>query len=360
MEVFLGDGAVAGGGQQGHHAVVGVQLQGVGVGGISDRDLRNGQISVQRSLNGKAVEYPVHQFDRLEQGGAAVGVAKGIAAVRAVHHAEDKGGTVLVTPRNIALGAGIVFKGGHIAHAALHGAAVVAAAAGFAQRGVLADQHRGGTVLLLGGHGKAGRAGHLHKGVKAHQVTQDQVHIHRTGGVAAVDAAGVRPVAGGGADALGQGVHLRHPAVQIAAGKGVRHTHGCLVGVAGKHGVHGFPVGKSLVGAHIRVVGVVNVVRDGKGHLEGAVQLVGVVGQQHGKGHIFGQTAGRHLLCAVLIIDDDVGIRVHDIGACSLHLINRAGVEHGPGGQHKAAEQEYKRKNQCKNTFHVDNSFKKR
>ena len=98
MEVFLGDGAVAGGGQQGHHAVVGVQLQGVGVGGISDRDLRNGQISVQRSLNGKAVEYPVHQFDRLEQGGAAVGVAKGIAAVRAVHHAEDIGGTVLVAP----------------------------------------------------------------------------------------------------------------------------------------------------------------------------------------------------------------------------------------------------------------------
>ena len=215
-------------------------------------------------------------------------------------------------------------------------------------------------MLLFGGHGKAGRTGHLHKGVKAHQVAQDQVHIHRAGGVAAVDAAGVCPAAGGGADALGQGVHLRHPAVQIAAGKGVRHTHGCLVGIAGKHGVHGFPVGESLVGAHICVIGVVNVVRDGKGHLEGAVQLVSVVGQQHGKGHIFGQTAGRHLLCAVLIIDDDVGIRVHDIGACSLHLIHRAGVEHGPGGQHKAAEQEYKRKNQCKNTFHVDNSFKKR
>ena len=197
-------------------------------------------------------------------------------------------------------------------------------------------------MLLLGGHGKAGRTGHLHKGVKAHQVAQDQVHIHGAGGVAAVDAAGVRPAAGGGADTLGQSVHLRHPAVQIAAGKGVRHTHGCLVGVAGKHGVHGFPVGESLVGAHICVIGVINIVRDGKGHLEGAVQLVGVVGQQYGKGHIFGQTAGRHLLCAVLIIDDDVGIRVHDIGACSLHLIHRAGVEHGPGGQHKAAEQKYK------------------
>ena len=197
-------------------------------------------------------------------------------------------------------------------------------------------------MLLLGGHGKAGRTGYLHKGVKAHQVAQNQVHIHGAGGVAAVDAAGVRPVAGGSADALGQGVHLRHPAVQISAGKGVRQTHGRFVCVAGKHGVHGLAVGKSLVGAHIRVVGVVNIVRDGKGHLEGAVQLVGVVGQQHGKGHIFGQTAGRHLFCAVLIIDDDVGIRVHDIGACSLHLIHRAGVEHSPGGQHKAAEQKYK------------------
>ena len=32
MEVFLGDGAVAGRGQQGHHVVVGVKLQRVGVG----------------------------------------------------------------------------------------------------------------------------------------------------------------------------------------------------------------------------------------------------------------------------------------------------------------------------------------
>ena len=215
-------------------------------------------------------------------------------------------------------------------------------------------------MLLLGGHGKAGCAGYLHKGVKAHQVAQNQVHIHRAGGVAAVDAAGVRPAAGSGADALGQGVHLRHPAVQITPGKGVGQTHGRFVCVAGKHGVHGLAVGKSLVGAHICVVRLENIVRDSKRHLEGAVQLVGVVGQQHSKGHIFCQTAGRYLLCAVLIIDNDVGIRVHDIGACSLHLIHRAGVEHGPGGQHKAAEQEYKGKNQCKNTFHVDNSFKKR
>ena len=203
MEVFLGDGAVTGGGQQGHHAVVGVQLQSVGIGRILYRDLRNGQVGVQRSLNGKAVEHPVHQLDRLKQSGAAVGVAEGIAAVGAVHHTEDIGGTVLVAPRNIALGAGIVFKGGHAAHTALHGAAVVAAAAGLAQRRVLADQHRGGAVLLLGGHGKAGCTGYLHKGVKAHQVAQNQVHIHGAGGVAAVDAAGVRPVAGGGADALG-------------------------------------------------------------------------------------------------------------------------------------------------------------
>jgi hypothetical protein len=70
----------------------------------------------------------------------------------------------------------------------------------------------------------------------------------------------------------------------------------------------------------------------------------------------------KYMTLAVLLTNyaDNVGIRVHDIGACSLHLIHRAGVEHGPGGQHKAAEQEYKRENQCKNTFHVDNSFKKR
>ena len=88
--------------------------------------------------------------------------------------------------------------------------------------------------------------------------------------------------------------------------------------------------------------------------------MVGVVGQQQGDGHVFGQAAGRDLLCAVLVIDDDVGVGVDDVGALCLHLIHRGGVEHGPGGHHKAAEQDSEGEKQRKNTFHVDNSFKKR
>ena len=42
VEIFLGDGAVAGGGQQGHHVVIGVKLQGVGVRGILDRNFGQG------------------------------------------------------------------------------------------------------------------------------------------------------------------------------------------------------------------------------------------------------------------------------------------------------------------------------
>ena len=79
-----------------------------------------------------------------------------------------------------------------------------------------------------------------------------------------------------------------------------------------------------------------------------------------GDGHVLCQTTGGYLLCAVLIIDDDIGIGVDDIGTLCLHLIDRGGVEHSPGGQHKAAEQDSERQNQRKNTFHVDNSFKKR
>ena len=215
-------------------------------------------------------------------------------------------------------------------------------------------------MFFFGGHGKAGRTGNLHKGIKAHQIAQDQVHIHGTGHVAAADAAGIRPGAAGGADALGQGVHLVHPAREVAARKGIGKAHGGFVGVAGQHGVHGFAVGKGLVGVHIGVVGVINVIRDGKGHLEGVVQMVGIVGQQQGNGHVLCQTTGGYLLCAVLIIDDDIGIGVDDIGTLCLHLIDRGGIEHSPGGQHKAAEQDSERQNQRKNTFHVDNSFKKR
>ena len=98
MEIFLGHAAVAGGGQQGHHAVGGIQLQGTGIGGILHRDLGQRKVGVQRGLNGKAVEHPVHQFDRLKQGGAAVGVAEIVAGVRALHHAENIGGTILIGP----------------------------------------------------------------------------------------------------------------------------------------------------------------------------------------------------------------------------------------------------------------------
>ena len=136
-------------------------------------------------------------------------------------------------------------------------AAVVFAAAGFAQRGILADQNRRRTVFFFGGHGKAGRTGNLHKGIKAHQIAQDQVHIHGTGHVAAVDAAGIRPGAAGGADALGQGVHLAHPARQVAARELVGQTHGGLIGVARHHGVKGFPVGNGLARAPVGIVGVV-------------------------------------------------------------------------------------------------------
>jgi len=89
-------------------------------------------------------------------------------------------------------------------------------------------------------------------------------------------------------------------------------------------------------------------------------QLVGVVGQQQGDGHILGQAPGGHLTLAVFFVDDDVGIRVHDVGTLGLDIIDGAGVEHGPGRHSKAAEQDGKGQKQCKNTFHVDNSFKKR
>ena len=88
--------------------------------------------------------------------------------------------------------------------------------------------------------------------------------------------------------------------------------------------------------------------------------MVGVVGQQQGDGHILGQAPGGDLFGAVLFVDDDVGVGVHDVGALGLHLIDGGGVEHGTRRQHQAAEQERKRQDQCKNTFHVDNSFKKR
>ena len=360
MEIFLGHRAVPRGGQQGHHAVRRVELQGVGIGGILHRDLRQRKVGIQRGLNGKAVKHPVNEPHRLVQRRAAVRQPKKIAGVRASHHTEDVGRPVLVRPGSIALGAAVVLVGRHIAHPALHGTAVVGAPVVLVQRGILADQHRGRPVFFLGRHRKAGRGRDLHKGVKAHQIAQDQVHIHRTGHVSAVDAAGVRPGAVRGADALGQGIHLVHPVLQIPAGQGVGQTHGRLVGIAGHHGVQRLPVGKRLVGAHIRVAGVVHIIRDGKRHLEGVVQLVGVVGQHQRDGHIFGQAAGGYLPGAVLVVNDDVGVGVDDVGAGSLHLIHRAGIKHGSCRHHQTAEQDHDRQKQCKNSFHVDNSFKKR
>ena len=75
-----------------------IQLQGAGVGGILHRDLGQRKVGVQRGLNGKAVEHPVHQLHGLAQGGAAVGVAEIVAGVGALHHAENIGCTVFVGP----------------------------------------------------------------------------------------------------------------------------------------------------------------------------------------------------------------------------------------------------------------------
>ena len=342
VEIFLRHRAIPRGGQQGHHAVGGVELQGVGIGGVFDRDLRQRLVGVQRGLDGKALEHPVDELGGLVQSRAAVGIAVIIAGVGALHDAEDVGCPVLVGPRDIALIAAVVLVGHHVAHAALHGAAVEPAAAGLVQGHVLAQQHKALGVLFLGRHREGGGGGDLLEGIKAHQVAQDQVHVHGGGGVAAVQPAGICPGAVGGADALGEGVHLAHPARQVAARELVGQTHGGLIGVARHHGVKGFPVGKGLARAHVGVVGVVDIVRDGKGHRECVVQLVGIVGQHQRNGHIFRQAPGGHLLLAVFFIDDDVGVGVHDIGALGFDIVDRAGVEHGSGRHGKAAEQDGK------------------
>ena len=342
MEVFLSHGAVARRGQQGHHAVVRVELEGVGVGGILHGDLCQSKVGVQRRLDGKALEHPVDEAGRLIEGRAAVGVAVSVAGVGALHDAEDIGGAVLIGPRNIALVAVVVFVGHHIAHTTLHRLAVEAAAAGLVEGDVLVQQHETLGVLFLGGHGEGGGRRDVHEGVEAHQIPQDEVHIHGGGHVAAVEAAGVRPGASGGADALGKGVHLAHPACKVAARKTIGEAHRGLVGVAQKHGVDGFPVGEGLIGAHIGIVTVVDIIRDGKGHLEGVVELVGVIRQQQRDGHIFGQAPGRHLTGAVLVVDDDVGVGVDDVGALGLHLVEEAGVEHGRSRRAQAAQQQDK------------------
>ena len=223
----------------------------------------------------------------------------------------------------------VVFVGHHVAHTALHGLSVEAAAAGLVERYILAQEDEALGVLFLGGHGEGGSGRDLHEGIKAHQIPQDEVHIHGCGHIAAVEAAGVRPCAAGGADALGEGVHLAHPAGEVTAREAVGEAHGGFVSVPRHHRIDGLPVGEGLVGAHIGVVAVVDVVRDGKGHLEGIVELVGIVCQQQRDGHIFGQPPGGYLTGAVLVVDDDVGVCIDDIGASGLHLIEEAGVEEG-------------------------------
>ncbi len=221
-----------------------------------------------------------------------------------------------------------------------NGRAVELAPAGLVQGHVLVGEDEGFGVLFLGRHLEAGRPSDLHKGVKAHQIPQDQVHIHGVCHIAGVEAAGVGPGAGGGADLLGQAVHLADPAGQVVARQLVGHAHGGVVGVAQQHGIQRFPQGEGLARAHIGVVGAVNVVRDGKGHLKGAaVQLVAVVGQDQRGAHQLGQAAGGHLGGAVLFVEDDVGVGVDDVGALGLYLIDRAGVKDGPGRRGQAAQQ---------------------
>ena len=222
VEVFLGDGPIARRGEQGHHVVVRIELQGVGVGGVPDGDLRQRLIGVEGGLDGEAVEHPVDELGRLVEGGTTVGIAVIVAGVRALHDAEDVGRTVLVGPRDVALVPVVVLVGHDVAHAALHGAAVELAAAGLVQRHVLAQQHKAFGVFFLGGHREGRGAGNFLEGVKAHQVAQDQIHVHGGGHIAAVQTTGIGPGAVRRADALGKGVHLTDPPGEVPARKLIR------------------------------------------------------------------------------------------------------------------------------------------
>ena len=124
--------------------------------------------------------------------------------------------------------------------------------------------------------------------------------------------------------------------------------------------VKGLPQGEGLARAHVGVVGAVDVVRDGKRHLEGvAVQLVAVVGEHQGGAHQLGQAAGVDLFGAVFFVDNNIGVGVDDVGAGGLDLIVGAGVvANGPGGQSQASNENREGENQCKKPFHVDISFK--
>ena len=166
MEEFLGHRAVRGGGQNGHHLVVGIEQQSVGLGGILHRDLGQGLVGVQGRLHREAAVHPVDQLRCLIQGGTAGGIAVGVRRIRAAHHAEDIGLAVLGGPGDIALGAGVLLVAQHVAHPSLHGRAVELSSAGLVQGHILAGEHKGLGVLFLGGHLEGGRSCDLHKGVK--------------------------------------------------------------------------------------------------------------------------------------------------------------------------------------------------
>ena len=67
-------------------------------------------------------------------------------------------------------------------------------------------------------------------------------------------------------------------------------------------------------GAHIGIVTVVDVVRDGKGHLEDC-RLVGIIrpfAYLTTRWSYIWSGPGGHLTGAVLVVDDDVGVGVDD------------------------------------------------
>ncbi len=96
----------------------------------------------------------------------------------------------------------------------------------------------------------------------------------------------------------------------------VRQAHRGLVGVPYQHGVEGFPVGEGLAGAHVCVVGVVDVIRDGERHLERCCRAGRRSWSSPARwSYIWSGPRQRPDLGAVLVVDDDVGVGVDDVGA---------------------------------------------
>src|SRR5699024_11951846 len=70
--------------------------------------------------------------------------------------------------------------------------------------------------------------------------------------------------------------------------------------------------------------------------------------------------SGGHLGGAVLVVDDDVGVGVDDVGALGLDVVDRAGVKDGACRHGQAANGQRQGQKQCKKSFHVDNSLRTR